>query len=158
MRRGAHAVPFPATGQVASAASAWIALAALLGMAITAAGCQAKREQEAPENLEARARQYLELKQKRDWAAIYDGLLDPELRKTLKREVFLRKRSAAFDVLGYTLVSTKEEGETGKVLAKLDAMIPVINPRGGTTMLRKEVEEPQKWVSRDGRWYIQLAS
>jgi hypothetical protein len=154
MRRGAQAVPSPAAGQ---AAGAWIALAALLGMALTAAGCQAKRENEAPENLEARARQYLELKQKRDWAAIYDGLLDPELRKTLKREVFLRKRSVAFDVLGYTLVSAKEEGETGKVVAKLDAMIPVINPRGGTSMLRKELEEPQKWVARDGRWYIQLA-
>ncbi|HEY8515020.1 MAG TPA: hypothetical protein VIS07_05880 [Candidatus Binatia bacterium] len=154
MRRGAYAVPFLAAG---SAAGAWIALAALLGMAITAAGCQAKPEQEAPENLEARARQYLELKQKRDWDAIYDGLLDPELRKTLKRETFLRRRSAAFDILGFKVVSTEEQGETGKVVAKLDAMIPVLNPRGGTTMLRKEVEEPQKWVSRDGRWYIQLA-
>jgi hypothetical protein len=142
-------------GQVASTT---LALAALLGMAITAAGCQAKHENEQAEDLQARAKQYLELKQKRDWAAIYDGFLDPELRKTLKRDLFLQRRSQAFDVLSYTLVSTKEEGETGKVVAKLDAMIPVLNPRGGTTMLRKELSEPQKWVARDGRWYIQLTS
>ena len=134
-----------------------IALAALVGL--TVAGCQAGREQEQAEGLEARARKYLELKQKRDWAAIYDGLLDPELHPKLKRETFLRRREAAFDVLSFTVVSAKEEeGGTAKVVAKIDAMIPVLNPKGGTTMLRKEMEEPQRWVARDGRWYIQLES
>ncbi len=139
-------------------AGATLALAALLGVAATATGCQAAQENDAAGDLQARAQQYLELKQKRDWAAIYDGFLDPELRKTLPKEAFLKRRSMAFDVLSYTLVSTKEEGETGKVVVKLDAMIPVLNPRGGTTVLRKEVSEPQKWVVRDGRWYIQLTS
>ena len=155
MRRGAPAVHGTSVGQ---AAGARLALAALLGMAIVTAGCQAASEKEAPDNLQARAQQYLELKQKRDWDAIYDGLLDPELHTKLKRELFLRRRAAAFDVLGFTVVSTKEEGETGKVVAKLDAMVPVLNPRGGTTMLRKELEEPQQWVARDGRWYIRLES
>lgn len=154
MRRGAPIAQSSPSGQVAGAT---LALAALLGMAITAVGCQARQEEDAAkENLEARARQYMALKQKRDWAAIYDGLLDPELRTTLKREAFLRRRKQAFDVLGYTLVSTKEEDGTGKVIAKVDAMVPVLNPRGGTTMLRRELEEPQQWVARNGRWFIQL--
>jgi hypothetical protein len=133
-----------------------VALTALLGLAL--AGCQSGGRQEA-QNLQDRARNYLELKQKRDWVAIYDGLLDPELHQKLKREVFLKRREAAFDVLNFSVVSAEEqEGGTGKVVAKIDAMIPVLNPKGGTTMLRKEMEESQKWVARDGRWYIQLES
>ena len=112
-----------------------------------------------PRSLQERARKYLELKQKRDLVAIYDGLLDPELHPKLKREVFLKRREAAFDVLSFSVVSAKSRRVgTGKVVAKIDAMIPVLNPKGGTTMLRKELEESQKWVARDGRWYIQLES
>jgi hypothetical protein len=155
VRRGAPAIQGVSVGQ---AASAKLALAVLLGMAIATTGCQTAPDGEAVESLQVRAQKYLELKQKRDWVAIYDGLLDPELHPKLKREAFLRRRDAAFDVLGFTVVSTKEEGGTGKVVVKVDAMIPVLNPRGGTTMLRKELEEPQDWVARDGRWYIQLES
>jgi hypothetical protein len=140
------------------AAGVRVALAVLLGMAIVTHGCRAVAESEAHESLKTRAQTYLELKQKRDWAAIYDGLLDPELRPKLSRDVFLRRRNAAFDVLGFTVVSATEEGEAGKVVAKVDAMVPVLNPQGGTTMLHKELEEPQKWVTRGGRWYIQLES
>jgi hypothetical protein len=85
-------------------------------------------------------------------------LLDPDLHPKLSRDAFLRRRNAAFDVLGFTVVSANEEGDTGKVVAKVDAVIPVLNPRGETTMLRKELEEPQQWVARGGRWYIQLES
>lgn len=153
VRRGA---PFVASRAVGRSAGALLALSALLGLAL--AGCQAGREQET-QNLQDRARNYLELKQKRDWVAIYDGLLDPELHGKLKREVFLKRREAAFDVLNFSVVSAEEqEGGTGTVVAKIDAMIPVLNPKGGTTMLRKEMEESQKWVARDGRWYIQLES
>ena len=155
MRRGAPVVQNAAAGQ---AAGARVALAVLLGMAIATHGCRAGAEKEANESLKTRAQSYLELKQKRDWAAIYDGLLDPELRPKLNRDVFLRRRNAAFDVLGFTVVSANEEGEAGKVVAKVDAMVPILNPQGGTTMLRKELEEPQKWVARGGRWYIQLES
>lgn len=156
MRRGAPVVQGGRT--VGRAAGARFALAVLLGTAIATSGCQSTPGSGSTENLQQRAQEYLELKQKRDWVAIYEGMLDPELQKKLKREVFLRRRSAAFDVLGFTVVSAKEEGDTGKVVAKLDAMIPVLNPRGGTTMLRKELEEPQQWVTREGRWYIQLES
>jgi len=155
VRRGAPVVQYAAAGQVAGAR---VALAVLLGMAFVTYGCQAASEKEATESLKDRAQSYLELKKKRDWAAIYDGLLDPELHPKLKREAFLRRRDAAFDVLGFSVVSTNEEGDTGRVVAKVDAMIPVLNPQGGTTMLRKELEEPQQWVARNGRWYIQLDS
>lgn len=156
VRRGAPVIRVWAAGQ---ATGAFLALAVLLGMAMTSAGCRSGAESESPASLQERAQKYLELKQKRDWVAIYEGLLDPELQPKLKREVFLKRREAAFDVLGFTVVSTKEEeGGTGKVVAKIDAMIPVLNPRGGTTMLRRELEEPQQWVARDGRWYIQLES
>jgi hypothetical protein len=151
VRRGAPAVQH--------ARRFWAATAILpvVGALVVAwtEGCHARGPDE---DLEARARQYLELKQKHDWVAIYDALLDPEMRKTLKKEDFLHKRRLAFDVLGWTVVKKEETGEHASVVAKLDAMIPVLNPRGGTTMMRKEVEEPQKWVNRDGRWYIELAS
>ena len=153
VRRGA---PLVASGVVGRSAGALVTLTALLGIAL--AGCQASPEQEQ-KNLQDTARRYLELKQKRDWVAIYDGLLDPELHEKLKRDVFLKRREAAFDVLNFSVVSVDEgEGGTGKVVAKIDAMIPVLNPKGGTTMLRKEMEESQKWVARDGRWYIRLES
>lgn len=153
VRRGA---PFVASRGRGRSTGAVLALTALLGLAL--AGCQSGGRQETA-NLQDRARNYLELKQKRDWVAIYDGLLDPELHQKLKREAFLKRREAAFDVLNFSVVSAEEqEGGTGKVVAKIDAMIPVLNPKGGTTMLRKEMEESQKWVARDGRWYIRLES
>ena len=77
MRRGAPAIQGVAVGQ--------LALAMLLGMAIATTGCQAAPVEEAAESLQVRAQKYLELKQKRDWVAIYDGLLDPELHTKLKR-------------------------------------------------------------------------
>jgi hypothetical protein len=100
----------------------------------------------------------MELKQKRDWASVYDGLLDPESRKTLAREEFLNKRKSTFDILGFQLVTTQVDEKQGsaKVVAKIDANIVVLSPRGGTTMLRKELDESQAWVRRDGTWYIQL--
>lgn len=153
VRRGAPLVASQVVGRSTGAA---LALAALLGIAL--ASCQASPQQEK-QNLQDRAQSYLELKQKRDWVAIYDGLLDPELHGKLKRDAFLKRREAAFDVLNFSVVSAEEqEGGTGKVVAKIDAMIPVLNPKGGTTMLRKEMEESQKWVARDGRWYIRLES
>lgn len=155
MRRGAPVARGAAAGR---GAGAGVALAVLLGLAVVAVGCRAASEKEATESLQERAQRYLALKQKRDWAAIYDSLLDPELHQKLKRDVFLSRRNAAFDVLGFTVVSAKEEGQTGKVVAKVDAMVPVLNPQGGTTMLHKELEEPQQWVARDGRWYIRLES
>ena len=98
------------------------------------------------------------MKQKRDWGGIYDGLLDPDARKSLVREDFLKHRKGTFDVLGFSVVSTQVDEAQGsaKVVARIDASIPVLSPRGGTSMLRKELEDSQEWVRRGGRWYIHL--
>jgi len=131
------------------------AAAACAALALSGAACSGGH---SGDNLGERARQYLALKQKRDWASIYDGLLDPEARKTLAREEFLKHRKSTFDVLGYSLLSTQLDDGQGqaKVVARIDANIVVLSPRGGTTMLRKELDDTQEWVRRDGRWYIQL--
>jgi len=118
-------------------------------------GCQSAAQ---TDSLETRARQYLELKQRHEWPTIYDSLLDPEVRKSVDREAFLKKRSVPFDVVGFDVVSAEAEGDRGKVVAKLEAIVPVLNPRGGTVMIRKELEDAQEWVHRDGHWYIRLES
>ena len=132
----------------------WFASAvALLVLGGLAAGC---RSADPREELKQRAQQYLELKQKREWTAIYEGLLDPESRKTVKLEDFLRVRKSTMDLVGFQLVETEVTDGNGSVRAKVDAVVPVLSPQGGTTMLRRELEDSQHWVQRDGRWYIQL--
>ena len=106
--------------------------------------------------LEARAREYLELKQRHAWAQIYDEILDPEARKSLERQRFLKKRENAFDIVGFEVVSTQQNGQDGQVQVQMEAMIPIRNPGGETSLVRKNVQDPQKWVYRDGRWYIRL--
>src|SRR5690606_33539273 len=78
-----------------------------------AAGTQAAGEARTAsiEDLAARARQYLELKQRHAWAEVYDDILDPELKNQLERQRFLKKREKAFDILGFEIVSAEQEGE-----------------------------------------------
>ena len=144
--RGPGSAPGRAAARLAAAA-------ALLTLALLASACS---DPDPRDELRDRARQYLELKQKREWTAIYQGLLDPEARKTLKLEQFLAPRKETMDVLGFELVDTEVSDGSGSVRAKMDVVIPVLSPRGGTTMIRKELEDSQRWVQRDGRWYIQL--
>jgi hypothetical protein len=106
--------------------------------------------------LQARVRQYLELKQRHAWAEVYDDVLDPEARKTVDRQRFLKKRENAFDILGFEVVSAEQVGQEGRVRVKMEAMIPIRNPGGETSLVRKNVQDPQTWVYRDGRWYIRL--
>ncbi|HZR83312.1 MAG TPA: hypothetical protein VFD92_19615 [Candidatus Binatia bacterium] len=148
--RSAPRAPFQAESARRIAAGG---LAALALAAVVASAC---RSADPKEDLKERARQYLELKQKRQWTAIYEGLLDPETRKTVKLEDFLRPRKETMDVLGFEVLSTDVADGSGSVKAKMDVVIPVLSPRGGTTMIRKELQDSQQWVRRDGRWYIQL--
>ena len=139
------------------------ALAVTLALALSIASACA-REQTVSEpaasgdeaGLEARAKQYLTLKQRHAWAEIYDDLLAPEDRSRLERQRFLKKRANAFDILGFEVVSAEEQGEEGRVRVKMEAMIPILNPGGETSLVRKQVQDPQTWVYRDGRWYIRL--
>lgn len=160
MRRGEPALLSPRS------LAAALALSGLLG-----AGCsqeastpsgggdasgEATAKVEEGGGLEARARQYLELKQRHAWAEIYDEVLDPESRNKLEKQRFLRKREKAFDILGFEVVSAEQNGPEGRVRVQMEAMIPVLKPGGETTLIRKQVQDPQEWVFRDGRWYIRL--
>ena len=109
-------------------------------------------------NLEARVAEYLTLKQQHEWNTIYDQFLDPAKRETLEKEVFLQKRELAFDVLSFEIEYARVDGDRGEALANMEAMIPVLRPGGSTQMIQKKVKDPQEWVSRDGKWYIELAS
>lgn len=101
----------------------------------------------------------MDTRQRRDWATILDEFLDPESHSRIDRKEFLHTRRSGFDILAYEIVSLEVEGDgaaaTGRVRMKLDALIPVLEPGGGTRTLRRDVEDPQTWVVRDGRWYIQ---
>ena len=126
---------------------------ALACAAVVASACQRTTPEE---DLNGRVRQYLELKQKQDWQGIYDGLLDPEVKETVKAEDFLKVRTGGLEILGFSVVETKVEDGQGKVRANLDTMVTVLSPRGGTTMIRKDLVDSQDWVLRDGRWYVRL--
>lgn len=154
MRRGALATRRDPRGP--GAVSLVLAGGVLLAMGLAASWLQACRRPSPEEELRERAQQYLQLKQKREWPAIYEGLLDPETRKTLKIEDFLNRRKGTIELLGFAVVVARVEDDHGTVRARVDTMIPVLSPRGGTTMIRKELDEPQEWVRREGRWYIQL--
>src|SRR5262245_34097598 len=100
LRRGAPAMrsaprgPSPARG--GRRARIVGGLIAVTCAALLVSAC---RDADPREELQDRARQYLELKQKREWTAIYQGLLDPEARKTVKLEDFLKPRKETMDVL-----------------------------------------------------------
>lgn len=128
---------------------------ALAGLAAIGWGCTPA---DPKEELRERAAKYLELKQKREWTAIYEGMVDPEARKSVKLEDFLKPRKESMDMLGYELISAEVDQDQGSVKAKVDVVIPILSPRGGATMMRKELEDSQRWVQRDGRWYIQPRS
>ena len=150
MRRGEPALRRPRSGETATLAT----------IALMVAWACARDTGTPPaadsSSLESSARQYLELKQRHAWAQIYDEIVDPESRKTLERQRFLKRRENAFDILSFEVVSAEKEGNEGRVRATMEAMIPVRNPGGETSLIRKKVQDPQKWVNRDGRWYIQL--
>jgi len=111
-------------------------------------------------DLEARVRQYMEVRQGREWGVLYDEFLDPAGRAAIARPAFLAKRGGGFDILGFEVLRSEVQAETqpprGRVQVQLDALIPVLLPGGGSRTVRRSVEEPQQWVFRDGSWYIQL--
>jgi hypothetical protein len=111
-------------------------------------------------DLEDRARQYMEMRQRRDWARIYDEFMDPAGRSSFDRQEFLRVRRGGFDILGYEVVFSDIDKESepvhGTVRMKIDAMIPLLAPGGGTKAVRKDLEDPQRWIFRAGKWFVRL--
>jgi hypothetical protein len=109
-------------------------------------------------DLDARARQYMELRQKGDWEKIYDDLLDPELKVKLERDKFLQRRKSTFDILEFQVDAKQAEagGTEATVVARIEAMMPIRKPGGAVMSIRRQVQDQQDWVQRDGGWYIRL--
>jgi hypothetical protein len=158
VRRGAPAIRSAPRRSLGGDLERKVALALLMALGLLAAPTAGCKRADPQQDLQERALEYLKLRQKREWTAIYQGILDPEVRKGLKLEDFLRPRKESMDMLGFELLSAQVDDGTGSVRVKVDVVIPVLSPRGGTTMMRKELEDSQHWVHRDGRWYIQLKS
>lgn len=132
-------------------------MAALGLLLVPAMGLQAVACRSADPQVDLRERvgQYLAMKQKREWTGIYEGMLDPEVRKSLKLEDFLRPRAQAMDFVGFDVLEVSPAD--GRVKVKVDAMVPVLQPGNqAPLMVRKQTEEEQRWVQRDGRWYVHL--
>lgn len=107
-------------------------------------------------DLATRAQAYMDMRQKGSWDAIWTGMIDPEAREQIKHEVYLERRRSSFDIVDFEIVSVDEEGQEGRVVAKMDTIVPVLKPGGGLMRIPREVDDTQEWVLRDGRWYIQL--
>ncbi len=130
--------------------------AATLALACLATMAQSCQGGGSDGDLRGRVQEYLELRQKQDWPAIYERFLDPEVREKVGREAFLKVRKGGLDILGFSVLDLRTEEDKGTVRVRLDAQIAALNPQGGKTMLRKDLDDPQEWVRRDGRWYIRL--
>lgn len=130
----------------------WIVLTTVVALA--AAGCS---ELKSGTTLEDRATEYLELKRTKRWEEVYDRYLDPEIKGSLSREAFLKKRLLAFNVLSYSIKELREDGNEGTVSVSGEANIPVRGVRGAVRMIQKEIAVEDRWVKRDGVWYVRLA-
>jgi len=148
VRRGAAVSLHPPRfrGSVAVAMAVFVGLLAFVGCT----------DAENSNDLGARAKQYMDLRQKGSWEAIWTGLIDPETRTDIKRSAFMERRRSSFDIVDFEIVSVKEEGEAGEVVARMDTIVPVLKPGGGTLRIPRELDDAQEWVLREGRWYIQL--
>lgn len=146
MRRGAPVSPRPSRFR-------GLILAASLAIAALAGACTDRAE---AESLATRAQNYMDLRQNGSWEAVWTGMIDPEARAGLKKKVFMAKRESSFEILDFELVSVDEEQDEGRVVARMDTVVPILKPGGGTMRLPRELEDTQAWVRRDGRWYIQL--
>jgi len=125
---------------------------ALLALAVVlTAGCQ-KADPVAA--LKDRASAYWGLKQSKGWAEVYDQYLDPEAKKTVTREAFLKRRWLAFDILSYQISNVQEEGDKATVAVDNEVNFPLKTPAGELTFIKKQVTTKDQWVRREGKWYV----
>lgn len=106
--------------------------------------------------LPERVAKYWELKQSKRWEEVYDGYLDPELKGKISKAAFLRKRLLAFDILGFTVGEPKESGDEATLEVVNDVNIPMRGPGGKVQMTHETVTTEERWVRRDGTWFIRL--
>jgi len=131
--------------------SGTMALAGLAIAFVLMAGCQKPDPVAA---LKDRVSKYWGLKQSKGWAEVYDGYLDPEAKKTVTREAFLKRRWLAFDILSYQISNVQEEGDKATVAVDNEVNFPLKTPQGELTFIKKQVTTKDQWVRRDGQWYV----
>jgi hypothetical protein len=120
---------------------------------LAAVGCQ---KADPVALLKERATTYWGLKQSKGWAEVYDQYLDPEAKKTLTKEAFLKRRWLAFDILSYQISNVQEEGDKATVAVDNEVNFPLKTPEGELKFIKKQVNTKDEWVRRDGIWYVVL--
>ena len=124
-----------------------------VGFLMLAAGCQ---KADPVATLKDRASTYWGLKQSKGWAEVYDQYLDPEAKKTVTKEAFLKRRWLAFDILSYQISDVQEEGGKATVAVDNEVNFPLKSPAGDLQFIKKQVNTKDEWVRRDGAWYVVL--
>jgi hypothetical protein len=127
-------------------------LAAGLAIAfVLVAGCQKPDPVAA---LKDRVSKYWGLKQSKGWPEVYDGYLDPESKKSVTKDAFLKRRWLAFDILSYQISDVQAEGDKATVAVDNEVNFPLKTPAGDLTFIKKQVNTKDQWVRRDGQWYV----
>jgi hypothetical protein len=132
----------------------WGGIAALACLAIIGAGCHGGAA--APSSLKERAAAYWGLKQSKGWDEVYDKYLDPDAKKTVTKEAFLKRRWLAFDILSYEISEIQETGDKATVAVTNEVNFPLKTPQGELQFIKKQVTTKDPWVKREGVWYVVL--
>jgi len=135
------------TGRAASSSVLAVVVVAML------AGCS---NTGPAATLGERVDRYWELKQAKRWEEVYDSYLDPAAKERVSKEAFLAKRKLAYDILSYTVTEAREDGDQAVVVVTNESNIPAPAGRQKLRMLRQTVKTEDKWVRRDGAWYVDL--
>jgi hypothetical protein len=128
-------------------------MVAVLALAAGGAGCQKSDPASA---IKDRVAAYWGLKQAKTWPEVYDKYVDPEAKKALTKEAFLKRRFLAFDILSYEISDIHENGDKATVSVDNEANIPLKTPEGELKFFKKKVTTKDEWVRRDGTWYVVL--
>lgn len=139
-------------GNAAGRPVAGLVLLALVA-ALSGTGCQ---KADPGASLKQRAGAYWGLKQSKSWPEVYDKYLDPEAKKALTRDAFLKRRFLAFDILSYEISKVQVEGEKATVEVANEVNVPLKTPQGELTFIKKQTTTKDPWVLRDGVWYVVL--
>ncbi len=120
---------------------------------LAAVGCQ---KADPVASLKDRATTYWGLKQSKGWAEVYDQYVDPEAKKALTKDAFMKRRWLAFDILSYQISNVHEEGDKATVTVDNEVNFPLKTPEGELKFIKKQVNTKDQWVRRDGLWYVIL--
>ena len=60
------------------------------------------------------------------------------------------------EFLGSSIQQVDIQGQRATVKTRIEANVPVLKPSGPPLVLKRQIDEQQDWVQRDGSWYIRL--